>query len=74
MNMDQPENSVRELVEATAGQPATDGDGVRMTRIIGTQELNMLDPFLLLDAFESDQPQDHISSGGPHAAQGQRRK
>lgn len=70
MNMDQPENSVRELVAATAGQPATDGDGVRMTRIIGTQELNMLDPFLLLDAFESDQPQDYIGGFPSHPHRG----
>ena len=51
-------NSVREVVATTPGVPATDGDGVRMTRVIGSQELNMLDQFLLLDAFESDQPQD----------------
>jgi len=70
MNMNQPENSVRELVAATAGQPATDGDGVRMTRIIGTQELNMLDPFLLLDAFESDQPQDYIGGFPSHPHRG----
>jgi len=70
MNMDQPEYSVRELIAATAGQPATDGDGVRMTRIIGTQELNMLDPFLLLDAFESDQPQDYIGGFPSHPHRG----
>ena len=46
--------NIRELVTTTPGMPATDGDGVKMTRIIGSQELNMLDPFLLLDAFESD--------------------
>ena len=50
----------RELLKSTAGIPATDGDGVKMTRIIGTPELNVLDPFLLLDAFESDQPDDYI--------------
>jgi redox-sensitive bicupin YhaK (pirin superfamily) len=70
MNMDQPEYSVRELIAATAGQPTTDGDGVRMTRIIGTQELNMLDPFLLLDAFESDQPQDYIGGFPSHPHRG----
>ena len=48
----------RELQTLTSGQPVSDGDGVKMTRIIGTPELNMLDPFLLLDAFETDQAQD----------------
>ena len=40
--------------------PASDGDGVRMTRIIGTPQLNMIDPFLLLDVFGSDKPLDYI--------------
>ena len=62
--------SIREIVSTTAGQPATDGAGVRMTRIIGTQELNMLDPFLLLDAFESDQPDDYIGGFPSHPHRG----
>ena len=62
--------SIREVVSTTAGQPATDGAGVRMTRIIGTQELNMLDPFLLLDAFESDQPDDYIGGFPSHPHRG----
>jgi redox-sensitive bicupin YhaK (pirin superfamily) len=41
-----------------------------MTRIIGSQELNMLDPFLLLDAFESDQPQDYIGGFPSHPHRG----
>jgi redox-sensitive bicupin YhaK (pirin superfamily) len=64
------QNSIRELVATTPGMPATDGDGVRMTRVIGTQELNMLDPFLLLDAFESDQPQDYIGGFPSHPHRG----
>jgi redox-sensitive bicupin YhaK (pirin superfamily) len=62
--------TIREIVSTTAGQPATDGAGVRMTRIIGTQELNMLDPFLLLDAFESDQPDDYIGGFPSHPHRG----
>ena len=50
----------RELQFNTPGMPASDGDGVKMTRIIGTPQLNMLDPFLLLDAFGSDKPLDYI--------------
>lgn len=62
--------SIRELVGSTPGQPATDGDGVRMTRIIGSRDLNMLDPFLLLDCFESDQPQDYIGGFPSHPHRG----
>ena len=63
-------NQVREVAATTPGVPATDGDGVRMTRVIGSQELNMLDPFLLLDAFESDQPQDYIGGFPSHPHRG----
>jgi len=54
----------------TAGVAATDGDGVKMTRIIGSQELNLLDPFLLLDVFESDQPDDYIGGFPSHPHRG----
>jgi hypothetical protein len=60
----------REVIERTAGIPATDGDGVRMTRIIGSPQLNMLDPFLLLDVFESDQPEDYIGGFPSHPHRG----
>lgn len=60
----------REIIRTTAGIPATDGDGVRMTRIIGSPELDMLDPFLLLDCFESDQPQDYIGGFPSHPHRG----
>jgi redox-sensitive bicupin YhaK (pirin superfamily) len=63
-------DAVREVVASTPGLPATDGAGVRMTRIIGTQELNMLDPFLLLDAFESDDPDDYIGGFPSHPHRG----
>ncbi len=61
---------VRELTTVTRGMPAMDGAGVRMTRIIGTPELNMLDPFLLLDAFESDRPDDYIGGFPDHPHRG----
>lgn len=54
----------------TPGVEAFDGDGVKMTRIIGTQQLNMLDPFLLFDAFESDRPQDYIGGFPDHPHRG----
>ncbi len=60
----------RELQTLTSGQPVSDGNGVKMTRIIGTPELNMLDPFLLLDAFETDQAQDYIGGFPDHPHRG----
>ena len=70
MNSKPNTGKIREMVFTTPGVPATDGDGVRMTRVIGSQELNMLDPFLLLDAFESDQPQDYIGGFPNHPHRG----
>lgn len=61
---------IRELRASISGMPATDGDGVKMTRIIGSPELNMLDPFLLFDAFESDQTQDYIGGFPNHPHRG----
>jgi len=68
--MNDSNHRVRELLTTTAGQPASDGAGVRLTRIIGTQALNVLDPFLLLDAFESDRPDDYIGGFPSHPHRG----
>jgi redox-sensitive bicupin YhaK (pirin superfamily) len=61
---------VRELKTIISGVPVTDGDGVKITRLIGTSELNTLDPFLLFDAFESDQRQDYIGGFPDHPHRG----
>jgi redox-sensitive bicupin YhaK (pirin superfamily) len=52
------------------GVPAMDGAGVKLTRIIGTPELNLFDPFLLFDVFESDNPEDYIAGFPPHPHRG----
>ena len=61
---------LRELLATYKGQPTMDGDGVKLTRIIGTHQLNMLDPFLLLDAFSSDEPLDYIGGFPSHPHRG----
>lgn len=58
---------VRRLVRGT---PTSDGAGVRLTRLIGGRELDMLDPFLLLDFFDSDSPDDYIGGFPPHPHRG----
>ena len=52
------------------GIETSDGAGVKLTRIIGTPELNTLDPFLLLDEFGSDNPNDYIAGFPPHPHRG----
>lgn len=52
------------------GQATQDGAGVRLTRVL-TQDLqNRLDPFLMLDAFGSDKPDDYIAGFPNHPHRG----
>ena len=60
----------RRVVRVVRGMPTSDGAGVKLTRVIGTPELDMLDPFLLLDAFESDNPDDYIAGFPSHPHRG----
>jgi quercetin 2,3-dioxygenase len=43
---------------------------VKLKRIIGTQELNQLDPFLLLDEFKNDNPDDYAAGFPDHPHRG----
>ena len=52
------------------GIPASDGAGVRLTRVIGGPQLDMLDPFLLLDEFGTDRPEDYLAGFPEHPHRG----
>jgi len=60
----------REVMQIVNGQQTSDGDGVQLTRMIGYQSLDMLDPFLLMDAFGSDKPSDYIGGFPSHPHRG----
>lgn len=60
----------REVARIVQGVPTSDGAGVQLTRVIGSPELNMLDPFLLLDQFESDDANDYIGGFPAHPHRG----
>lgn len=62
--------SGRTLVEKVKGIPTSDGAGVKLTRVIGTDRLPDLDPFLMLDVFESDHADDYIAGFPPHPHRG----
>lgn len=64
------EKKVKELASISSGMQTSDGDGVNMTRLIGTQSLNYIDPFLMLDAFGSDEPNDYIGGFPSHPHRG----
>ena len=63
-------SDVRRVEQVLRGHPATDGAGVRMTRVIATPELDHFDPFLLLDEFRSDDPGDYIAGFPDHPHRG----
>jgi redox-sensitive bicupin YhaK (pirin superfamily) len=63
-------NKVREVARKVRGQPTSDGAGVRMTRVIGTPGFDSFDPFLLLDEFKSDNPNDYLAGFPDHPHRG----
>ncbi len=60
------------MTTSTIFPPAavTEGAGVRIQRLIGTQQLRNFDPFLLLDYFDNDKPQDYLSGFPSHPHRG----
>lgn len=68
--MSDTQNQSRSIEIVTDGQKTSDGAGVKMTRLIGSQSMDMLDPFLLLDHFESDNPDDYIGGFPSHPHRG----
>lgn len=59
------------LVERViAGQPTSDGAGVKLTRVLSQPLQRRLDPFLMLDAFGTDNPDDYIAGFPDHPHRG----
>jgi redox-sensitive bicupin YhaK (pirin superfamily) len=61
---------MRTVERIIRGQAASDGAGVKLTRVIGSRALPDLDPFLLLDEFRSDDPHDYIAGFPSHPHRG----
>jgi quercetin 2,3-dioxygenase len=59
--------TVREIIDP---QPTLEGAGVKLKRSIGGRALDYLDPFLLLDHFESDDPSDYLAGFPLHPHRG----
>lgn len=60
----------RRVEQQVAGQATSDGDGVRLTRILTQPLQRRLDPFLMLDAFGSDAAGDYIGGFPDHPHRG----
>src|SRR5512133_3974530 len=50
----------RKCTQIVRGQHAIDGAGVRLRRVLGLNTVKDFDPFLMLDGFDSSNPQDYL--------------
>jgi redox-sensitive bicupin YhaK (pirin superfamily) len=60
----------RQVERLVRGQPTSDGDGVKLTRVLTQPLQKRLDPFLMLDAFGSDAASDYIGGFPSHPHRG----
>lgn len=60
----------RSIERLIRGQPTSDGAGVRLTRVLTQNLQRRLDPFLMLDAFRNDNPDDYIGGFPDHPHRG----
>ncbi len=64
------ETKTRTVARLVRGLPTSDGAGVKLNRVIGTQMLSDVDPFLMLDEFRSDDPEAYIAGFPDHPHRG----
>ncbi len=60
----------RTVERLIAGTPTSDGAGVKLTRVLTQPLQRRLDPYLMLDAFGSDDPDDYIAGFPDHPHRG----
>ena len=60
----------RELQRVIPSVPASDGAGVKLRRSLGASQLQRHDPFLMLDEFYSDNPDDYLAGFPSHPHRG----
>lgn len=63
-------DDIRRVERTIEGLPTSDGAGVKLKRVIGSPELNHLDPFLLLDEFKNDDPANYEAGFPDHPHRG----
>ncbi|EKD32181.1 MAG: hypothetical protein ACD_77C00156G0005 [uncultured bacterium] len=62
--------SKRKFSQIVRGQHAIDGAGVHLRRVLGLRTIKDFDPFLMLDGFDSSNPQDYIKGFPWHPHRG----
>jgi quercetin 2,3-dioxygenase len=61
---------MRTLTQIIPSVPTSDGAGVKLRRSVGSQRGLQVDPFLMLDEFYSDDPQDYLAGFPAHPHRG----
>ena len=61
---------LRTIVQDVTGKPTIDGAGVRLVRVLGSPTVKTFDPFLMLDAFDSQNPDDYTKGFPMHPHRG----
>ncbi len=64
------QSASREVASVVSALPTRDGAGVRLNRALGHPQLSVLDPFLLLDEFHTDDPNDYLAGFPEHPHRG----
>lgn len=62
--------ATRAIQRTVQGHPAVDGAGVHLTRVLGIRTVEDYDPFLMLDSFDSTNPEDYIKGFPWHPHRG----
>ena len=62
--------SKRKCTQIARGQNAIDGAGVHLRRVLGLKTIKDFDPFLMLDGFDSTNPEDYIKGFPWHPHRG----
>ncbi|MDR3222305.1 MAG: pirin family protein [Methanobrevibacter sp.] len=62
--------TIRNIKKTVKGRQTYDGAGVKLIRVIGPEEIKDVDPFLMLDAFDSKHPEDYIKGFPMHPHRG----
>lgn len=62
--------SERKVIKTVRGQRTVDGAGVNLVRVLGPADVRDFDPFLMLDSFDSTNPDDYTKGFPTHPHRG----
>ncbi len=61
---------IRQIKKTMKSKPVIEGAGVRLKRVFGNPEVPLFDPFLLMDDFHSENPEDYMAGFPMHPHRG----